>query len=105
MRAFMGNSDSSKAINGTAMKSDLTNHINIGKDTAARLIAAGIDTFAGLRHLGTEKAFLKLMDNDPGACLSLLYGLQGAIEGVKWNKLSPERKRELQEFHKAVRKR
>jgi len=49
---------------------------------------------------GYEQAFIRLHGIDTGACLSLLYGLAGAIEGTKWNKLSPEKKRELQHFYK-----
>jgi hypothetical protein len=36
--------------------------------------------------------------------LSFLYGLAGAIDGVKWCDLSPEKKKEVQEFFKMVKK-
>lgn len=80
------------------MTSDLSNRINIGKDTETKLIRVGIDSFKKLKSIGSKKAFIKLQAIDPGACLSLLYGLEGAIEGVKWNKLSPEKKLSLQRF-------
>ncbi|MBN2272917.1 MAG: TfoX/Sxy family protein [Bacteroidales bacterium] len=86
------------------MKSDLSNHINIGKDTETKLIQAGIDTFEKLRSTGCEQAFIRLQVIDPGACLSLLYGLDGAINGIRWNKLPTERKQELQQFYKMVKK-
>jgi len=57
-----------------------------------------------LSAAGTEQAFLKLQTLDPGACLSLLYGLDGAITGSKWNLLTPERKFELQQFFKMAKK-
>lgn len=86
------------------MASDLGNHINIGKDTEKKLIQVGIDSFKKLKAIGSEGAFLKLQTLDPGACLSLLYGLEGAIEGVKYNELSPEKKLQLQEFFKLAKK-
>lgn len=86
------------------MPSDLSKHINIGKDTETKLIQVGLDSFDKLVEAGVENAFIRLQALDPGACLSLLYSLAGAIEGVKYNKLSPERKLELQQFHKMVKK-
>lgn len=84
------------------MSSNLSEYVNIGKDTEAKLIQIGIDSFEKLVSTGTEQAFIQLQTIDPGACLSLLYGLDGAINGIKWNKLSSERKKELQEFYKRV---
>ena len=86
------------------MSSNLSEYINIGKDTEAKLIQIGIDSFEKLVSMGTEQAFVQLQTIDPGACLSLLYGLDGAINGIKWNKLSSERKKELQEFYKRVKR-
>jgi DNA transformation protein and related proteins len=86
------------------MKSDLIDQINIGKDTENKLIKVGIDSFAKLKAIGSEQAFLRLQTLDPGACLDLLYGLEGAIEGIKWNKLSKEKKEHLQQFHKMANK-
>lgn len=86
------------------MSSNLSEYINIGKDTEAKLIQIGIDSFEKLVSMGIEQAFIQLQTIDPGACLSLLYGLDGAINGIKWNKLSSERKKELQEFYKRVKR-
>ena len=85
------------------MASDLLNIINIGKDTESKLIQVGIDSFEKLTSIGSEQAFIRLQTIDPGACLSLLYGLEGAIEGTKWNKLSIEKKQVLQQFYKMVK--
>jgi DNA transformation protein and related proteins len=79
--------------------------INIGKDTEAKLKQAGINSFDELKSLGSKQAFLRLQAYDAGACLSLLYGLEGAIEGVKWSSLSPAKKQDLKEFITAVKKR
>ena len=86
------------------MASNLSNRINIGKDTETKLIQVGIDSFEKLVSIGSEQAFIRLQTIDPGACLSLLYGLDGAIDGTKWNKLSPERKQALQQFYKMTKK-
>lgn len=86
------------------MKSDLSNQPNIGKDTEAKLIKVGITSFTELKEAGVEQAFLRLQAIDPGACLSLLYGLAGAIEGVRWNQHPPQRKQELQEFYHQAKK-
>jgi len=86
------------------MKSDLINQINIGKDTESKLIQVGIDSFAKLQAIGSEQAFIRLQTLDPGACLDLLYGLEGAIQGIKWNELPKEKKRALLQFHKMTNK-
>ncbi|MBN1416119.1 MAG: TfoX/Sxy family protein [Bacteroidales bacterium] len=85
------------------MKSDLSNHINIGKETEIKLIQVGIDSFEKLKAIGSKQAFIRLQTIDPGACLSLLYGLDGAVNGIRWNELSPERKQALQQFYKMTR--
>ena len=78
----------------------LSGRINIGQDTETKLIEAGIDSFAKLEKLGSRQAFLRLQTIDPGACLNLLYALEGAIEGMRWHDLSREKKQELMQFHK-----
>lgn len=84
------------------MASNLSKRINIGKDTEKKLIQVGINSFEELEALGTEQVFMRLQALDSGACVCLLYSIDGAISDIKWNKLSPERKLELQEFHKRV---
>ena len=86
------------------MGSDLFNQPNIGKDTGSKLIQVGICSFAELQAIGTEQAFLRLQTLDPGACLQLLYGLEGAIQGIPAPELSAVKKLELREFHRMVKK-
>ena len=86
------------------MESDLFKQPNIGKDTGSKLIQVGISSFSELKSAGTEQAFLRLQTLDPGACLQLLYGLEGAIQGVQAPELSHEKKLELREFHRMVKK-
>jgi DNA transformation protein and related proteins len=86
------------------MVTDLSNRINIGKDTESKLVQVGIDSFEKLKATGSEGAFLRLQAIDPGACLNLLYGLEGAILDIKWNELPSEKKRELLQFFNMSKK-
>ena len=71
---------------------------NIGKDTENQLNSVGIMTVEQLREIGSRKAWHMLRTRDDSACLHRLYGLEGAILGVKKSALSPETKRDLKEF-------
>lgn len=86
------------------MKTDLSLQPNIGKDTEAKLMEVGIRNYTELQTVGTEQAFLRLQTLDPGACIHLLYGLEGAIEGIPSTKLSAEKKQQLREFHRMANK-
>ena len=86
------------------MTTDLLQQPNIGKDTETKLIQVGINSYAELKKAGTEQAFLRLQTLDPGACIQLLFGLEGAIEGIPYNQLSPQKKQELREFHRMSKK-
>lgn len=94
----------SKANERKNMASVFKNKVNIGKDTETKLIRAGIDSFEKLTTLGSEQAFIRLQTIDPGACINLLYALEGAILGVKSNKLPLERKQVLLQFFRAIKK-
>ena len=72
---------------------------NIGKVAEAKLMAAGIDTPEALRKAGSKEAFLRVrLHSDPEACLSMLYGLEGAVEGIRWHGLSQSKRKELKAF-------
>lgn len=85
-------------------ENDLIEQINIGQDTATKLKKVGIDTFEQLKAIGSKNAFLMLQTLDAGACLSLLYAIEGAIEGIKDNKLSVVKKLELKDFFAQVKR-
>lgn len=95
---------SASLFNTHVMTSDLSSHVNIGKDTEAKLLQAGIDSFQQLQAIGSEAAFLRLQAFDPGACLHLLYALEGAVEGVKKKDLSPQKKQALLQFFRSIKK-
>jgi DNA transformation protein and related proteins len=82
---------------------DLITLPNIGKEVAQRLNEVGIHSAEQLKTLGSERAFLQLQAVDPGACFCMLCGLEGAIQGIRWHQLPPERKHELKEFIKMVK--
>ena len=84
--------------------SDLTKLPNIGKVVAEKLEQVGISSAEELKQVGSENAFIRLKTIDPGACLSMLCGLEGAVQGIRWHNLSPERKQELKEFFKMASK-
>ncbi|MGO2891308.1 TfoX/Sxy family protein [Enterococcus devriesei] len=72
---------------------------NIGVVNEEKLAQVGINTPDELRELGTEQAFLKIRHLvDDGACLHLLYGLEGAILDIPKRELSERRKSELRDF-------
>lgn len=73
---------------------------NVGKVLVSNLNAVGINTIAQLLKIGSKAAFLRIRIIDSGACLHMLYGLEGAVEGIKDSMLSEETKRELKYFFK-----
>ena len=83
---------------------DLKKLPNIGKVVSEMLEQVGISSAEELKQIGSENAFIRLKTIDPGACFSMLCGLEGAVQGIRWHDLSPERKQELKEFLKMVEK-
>lgn len=77
----------------------LTQMPNIGITLAEHLHLAGIKNPEELRSLGSEKAFLRIQALMPDACLSQLYALEGAIQGIRWHSLDHGRKEELRHFY------
>lgn len=76
---------------------------NIGVINEEKLAQVGIVEPDQLRKLGTEAAFLKIRHQvDDGACLHLLYGLEGAIQDIPKRELSERRKAELRDFFKQL---
>lgn len=82
--------------------SELSSLPNVGKVLEKNLYEIGVTTKEELLKMGSKQAFVFIRKIDPGACLHMLYGIQGAIEGVKDSKLSPEIKVSLKEFYKSL---
>lgn len=77
----------------------LTSLPNIGKIMAERLNEAGIYTVDELFDLGSKEAFMKMVAVDEEACISMLYSLEGAIQGIRWHDMDRQRREELKAFY------
>lgn len=77
---------------------ELTEMPNIGRTLADKLIEAGISTPKDLINTGSENAMIKIKTIDPGACINMLFALEGAIQGIRWHNLDENRKLELKIF-------
>lgn len=76
---------------------------NVGKVLEQNLRQVGIETPEQLRQTGTKEAFMRIRTQiDPGACLHMLYGIQGAIEGIPDKYLNADTKQDLKTFFKAL---
>lgn len=73
---------------------------NVGKVLEKNLNEVGIFTVKQLKETGSKEVFIRIRMIDPGACLHMLYGLQGAIDGIKDSLLPESTKRELKAFYK-----
>ena len=77
---------------------ELTSMMNIGKEMARKLTAAGIDSPEKLMEAGSKEAFFRLKVIYPQVCLVHLYALEGAIQNVEFNSLPEDKKLDLKEF-------
>lgn len=76
---------------------------NIGKIMEKRLIAVGICNVEEFMEIGSKEAFTKLRLLEGDTCFSSLCGLEGAIQGVRWHKLSGATKSDLKEFFESFK--
>jgi DNA transformation protein len=83
--------------------SELSKMPNIGKVLEQHLLATGIETPEQLRSVGALNAFIRIRaQRDSGACLHMLYGIQGAIEGIPDKMLADETKQKLRTFFNSL---
>ena len=69
---------------------------NIGKVLENHLLRIGIKTPEQLCNIGAEDTFIRIrMQVDPTICLHMLYGIQGAIDGVRYTLLHDDVKQKL----------
>ena len=76
----------------TRRTSELSRLKNIGAATEAWLNEGGFSTEAELRDAGAVLAYKIVKHQRTSASLNLLYALDGALQDVHWNALTPERK-------------
>ena len=70
---------------------------NIGKELEKKLGSVGIHTPNELKNLGSVEALRRISKTNNSGCLSMLYALEGAIQGIRWHHLSADDKRRLKE--------
>lgn len=76
---------------------------NIGKTLAGKLNLIGVKNYQELKQLGSENAIIKIATlENSGACINMLYALEGAIQGIRWHGLDKYRKQELKEFYRML---
>ncbi|GAA4291308.1 TfoX/Sxy family protein [Anaerocolumna aminovalerica] len=73
---------------------------NIATKLEAQLSDVGITTIQQLQEVGSRKAWLRILANDPSACIMRLSALEGAIQGIRWHYLDEDTKESLKEFYK-----
>ncbi|WP_338097460.1 TfoX/Sxy family protein [Methanolapillus ohkumae] len=83
--------------------SELSDLPNVGKVLERNLRQAGIETPEQLKRAGAKEAFLRIrLHADPDACLHMLYGIQGAIDGVPDKLLPDDIRQQLKAFYKTL---
>jgi DNA transformation protein len=71
---------------------------NISFHMELLLINSGVIDQQALRHIGAQRAWLKLRESNKAVTLNILYSLEGAITGVHAAALPTARRQELQEW-------
>lgn len=71
---------------------------NIGKVLENHLNDIGVYTKEQLVEVGSKDAFIRIKLIDNGACLHMLYAIQGAIEGIRYTQLPASAKHDLKQF-------
>jgi DNA transformation protein len=79
---------------------ELTTLPNIAAKLEGQLAQAGITTIGELKRVGSREAWLRILTNDPSACIMRLSSLEGAIQGVRWHYLDEATKASLKEFYR-----
>lgn len=77
---------------------------NIGKELEEYLIRVGISTPSLLKEKGSVKAFQLIHAVDHGACINMLYALEGAVQNIRCHKLGENKKKELQFYFKKIKR-
>lgn len=72
---------------------------NVGNVLAEHLQAIGINSADKLQSATAETVFMCIRaQRDSGACLHMLYGIEGAIQGIPKTQIPAARKEELKNF-------
>ena len=83
----------------------LTKLPNIGRTLADKLRSVVIESEQDLKTIGSKNAIIKISTiENSSVCISMLYALEGAIQGIRWHGLDKIRKQELKEFYGMINK-
>ena len=77
---------------------ELTRLPNIGPELARLLSEVEIRDSEELKELGAELACLRMKARGLDVCFHKLTALEGAVQGIKKSRLTPERRAELRAF-------
>jgi DNA transformation protein and related proteins len=69
--------------------------LNLGPKSTMWLASVGIHHIEDLQRVGSVSAFRELKLRGYNVSKLMLYALEGALLGCHWNKLPPERKRDI----------
>lgn len=84
---------------------ELTELPNIGKELAKKLDNAGVKNSEELKELGSEDALIRIDTlQNGGACINMLFALEGAVQGIRWHGLDKDRKEQLKDFYNRMKK-
>jgi len=84
---------------------NLTDLPNIGETLADKLAKVGISSKEDLVNIGSEQAIVRIATlENSGACINMLYALEGAIQGIRWHGFDAARKQELRQFYNLLNK-
>lgn len=61
---------------------------NLGPRSIESLSAAGISSLAQLQELGAVRAFVRVRDHDRRVSLNLLWAIEGALTGRRWQEVA-----------------
>lgn len=84
------------------MADELEQVVNIGPKLAAGLRQVGIRSLDELVAHGSIEAWEALRTAGLYDCCSSMFALEGAVQGIRWHHLPPERRAELAAHVKAA---
>ena len=76
----------------------LSESLNIGKVLELKLENVGISSLEELKKVGSEEAFARVKQIDKNAGRSILFAIDGAVQGVKWHEIPEDRKNKLRDY-------
>jgi DNA transformation protein len=83
---------------------ELSEMPNIGTELEKKLKTVNITDSDDLKIHGTKGAFLRLNTLYPEeSCVNMLYSIEGAIRGIRWQELSPEIKEDLLNYYNRIK--